>query len=116
MSRGLTRRLTGLFAPTKPRRRRPRPLGIWRTVEALEPRTLLSNLWYVNSADSGTPNGLTPATGFLTIQAAINAASAGDTILVENGNGYNESDTIGVSNLTIEAAAQRFLDRLQRLL
>ena len=72
-------------------------------LEALEPRTLLSNLWYVNSADTGTPDGLTPSTGFLSIQAAINTAAAGDTILVETGNGYNESDTVGLSNLTIEA-------------
>ncbi len=72
-------------------------------LEALEPRTLLSNLWYVNSADTGTPDGLTPSTGFLSIQAAINTAAAGDTILVETGNGYNESDTVAVSNLTIEA-------------
>ena len=69
---------------------------------ALEPRTLLSNL-YVNSANTGTANGLTPATGFTTIQAAISKASPGGTILVETGNGYNESDTVNVANLTIEA-------------
>ncbi len=72
-------------------------------LEALEPRTLLSNLWYVNSNATGAPDGLTAATGFLSIQAAINAAQPSDTILVETGDGYNESDTMGVSNLTIEA-------------
>ena len=74
-------------------------------LEPLEPRTLLSNLWYVNSNDIGTPDGLTAATGFLTVQAAIDTAGSGDTILVETGNGYNESDTVGVSNLNIEADA-----------
>ncbi len=59
---------------------------------------------YVNAADTGTPDGLTPATGYATIQAAINAAAAGDTILVETGV-YNESDVISVPNLTIEADA-----------
>ena len=68
----------------------------------LEPRTLLAN-WFVNSADAGTPDGLSPATGFLTIQAAISAATPGDTVLIETGNGYNESVTVNVSNLTIEA-------------
>ena len=69
---------------------------------ALETRTLLSN-WYVNSANTGPQNGLTPATGYVTIQAGIDSAAAGDTILVENGMGYNESDTVGVAGLTIEA-------------
>jgi hypothetical protein len=73
-------------------------------VLALEPRTLLSNL-FVNSANSGPADGLTPDTGFATIQAAISIANPGDTILVETGNGYNESDTVGVADLTIEADA-----------
>jgi hypothetical protein len=63
----------------------------------------LLSTWYVNSANSGTINGQTAATGYVTIQAAISAASNGDTILVENGNGYAEQDTINKS-LTIEAA------------
>jgi fibronectin-binding autotransporter adhesin len=42
--------------------------------------------------------------GFQTIQGAVNAASAGDTILIEGGT-YNENVTIGTSNLTIENAA-----------
>ena len=69
---------------------------------ALETRTLLSH-WYVNSANTGPQNGLTPATGYVTIQAGIDSAGAGDTILLENGNGYNESDTVGVNGLTIKA-------------
>ena len=56
---------------------------------------MLSNL-FVNSANSGPTDGLTPATGFTTIQDAISSAGTGDTILVETGNGYNESDTVGV--------------------
>ena len=87
----------GTVAGRRLQRRRMRP-----TVLALEPRTLLSNL-YVNSANSGTADGLTPATGFTTIQAGISIASTGDTILVETGHGYNESDTVGVAGLTIEA-------------
>ncbi len=103
MSRSLSRQLTSLFAARKSGRRRNPSRETLRAFDALEPRTLLSNLWYVNSADTGTPDGLTPSTGFLSIQAAINTAAAGDTILVEAGNGYNESDTVGLSNLTIEA-------------
>jgi predicted outer membrane repeat protein len=103
ISRSPSRQLSRLFAATKPGRCRTPRRGALRRLEALEPRTLLSNLWYVNSSDSGTPDGLTPATGFLTIQAAINAAQPSDTILIETGNGCNESDTINVSNLTIEA-------------
>jgi len=70
----------------------------------LEPRTLLSN-WYVNSANSGTANGLAPASGFKTIQAAISRAGGGDTILVETGNGYDEADTVtaNLTKLTIKA-------------
>ena len=69
---------------------------------ALEPRTLLSDI-YVNSANSGTQDGLSPATGFSTIQTGISSANPGDTILVENGFGYNESDTVDVADLTIDA-------------
>ena len=45
----------------------------------------------MNPSDNGTPDGLTAATGFLTIQAAIDTAGSDDTILVETGNGYNGS-------------------------
>ena len=38
----------------------------------------------VNSANTGPQNGLTPATGYVTIQAGIDRAAAGDMILVEN--------------------------------
>jgi hypothetical protein len=72
-------------------------------VSPLEPRTLLSNTWCVNSANTGIVNGQTAATGYPTIQAAINAASNGDAIRVENGNAYSEQDTINTPNLTIEA-------------
>ncbi len=104
MPRSLSRRLPIFFtARTVKARRRAGRSQTRVFLEALEPRTLLSNLWYVNSGDTGTQVGITPSTGFLTIQAAINVASAGDTIVVESGAGYNESDTIGISNLTIEA-------------
>jgi hypothetical protein len=72
-------------------------------LEFLEPRTLLSNTWYVDSSFSGNSNG-SQGYPFTTIQAGINAAHSGDTILVEPGIGYHEADTIVVSNLTIEAA------------
>jgi hypothetical protein len=74
-------------------------LGAW---DWLEPRTLLSNTWYVDSSFDGVSDG-SRGDPFTTIQAAINAASPDDTILVETGKGYKESDTIGVSNLTIKA-------------
>ena len=76
--------------------------GIRPMVIALESRTLLAT-WYVNSANSGPADGLTPDTGFTTIQAGIDSSSFGDTVLVETGNGYNESDTVDVPDLTIEA-------------
>jgi hypothetical protein len=62
---------------------------------------------YVNSANNtGTVNGKTEATGYLTMQAAIDAASKGDTILVEDGKGYSEADTLDAHDdfVTIEAA------------
>ena len=43
-------------------------------VLALESRTLLST-WYINSANSGPADGLTPDTGFATIQAGIASAA-----------------------------------------
>ena len=91
------RGVRGTVAGQQWQRRRMRP-----TVLTLESRTLLSN-WFVNSANSGSADGLTPDTGFTTIQAAISIANAGDTILVETGDGYNESDTVFVPDLTIEA-------------
>ncbi len=87
----------GTVAPQHWQRRRMRPILV-----ALEPRTLLST-WFVNSANGGMADGLTPDTGFTTIQAGIASASFGDTVLVETGNGYNESDTVDVPDLTIEA-------------
>ena len=104
MSRIHSHRLSSLFAPQRSRKRRIASRSRVRTFEVLEPRTLLSN-WYVNSANSGTADGSTPATGYTTIQAAISSAGTGDTILVETGDGYNETDTVAVANLTIEADA-----------
>jgi hypothetical protein len=71
-------------------------------VQTLEPRTLLST-WYVNSANTGSVDGMSAETGFPTMQDGISAASPGDSVLVESGNGYNESDTVDVPDLTIEA-------------
>src|SRR5437879_1550793 len=98
----LSRRLAGPFASRTPRRRRNPPRATFRALEALEPRTLLSSTWYVDSSFGGTSSG-SRSDPFTTIQAAINAASPGDTVLVETGKGYTESDTINVSNLTIKA-------------
>ncbi len=85
--------------------------GRLASFEALESRRLLST-WYVNSANStGTVNGLTAASGYPTIQAAINVASPGDTVRVETGKGYSEADTVDGS-LTIEAdAGQKPVDQ-----
>jgi len=58
---------------------------------------------FVDSSFSGSSNG-SQSDPFTTIQAAINVANPGDTVLVETGNGYGESDTIDVSNLTVKAA------------
>ena len=102
MSRIHSRRLSSLFAPRKSRDRRNRSRSRERTLEVLEPRTLLSNTWYVNSSFSGTSDG-SQSDPFTTIQAAISGAGAGDLILVETGNGYNESDTVNVADLTIDA-------------
>ena len=99
MSRSLFPQWSRQFTSPKARHRRPRShAGVVR-FESLEPRTLLST-WYVESGFSGTPNGSSGAP-WITIQAAINAASAGDTILVESGSGYSEADTIN-KTLTIE--------------
>ena len=57
---------------------------------------------YVDSSFSGTSIGSQSAP-WTTIQASINVASAGYTILVEDGSGYSEADTVNVQNLTIEA-------------
>ncbi len=103
MSRSLFDRRFRPFATSKNRHRRgasrARALG-W---DLLEPRTLLST-WYVNSSANGTDSG-SQADPFWTIKTALNKAGAGDTILVETGDGYTENDTLPTSltNLTIEA-------------
>ncbi len=104
--------ITGVDVPTVDERGFTRPEYATGVVDigafelqpaATQPPTTI----YVNSADSGTADGLTPATGYTTIQGAINAAAAGDTILVETGFGYNESDLVSVPGLTIEADASQ---------
>jgi len=102
MSRRLSRQLSVLFTARSSRARRRSGRSRPRTLEMLEPRTLLSN-WFVNSSNTNpSPDG-SSGNPYETIQAAINAAQPSDTILVETGSGYNESDTVGVSSLTIEA-------------
>ncbi len=103
MSRRPFHRRSRLFSVTRSRRSTTPSRVRLVNWDFLEPRTLLST-WYVNSANnSGNTNGQTPATGYLTIQAAISDANTqpGDTIKVENGNGYSEQDTI-TKSLTIE--------------
>ncbi len=103
MSRRLSHRIARFLAPRKSRdrtRTRVRPL------EVLEPRTLLSSTWYVDSANtSGTEDG-SAAYPYTTIQGAIDNThtSAGDAILLESGNGYDETVMVNKS-LTIEADA-----------
>src|SRR5437762_1667229 len=79
-----------------------RPVPITRLgLELLEDRTLLSTLFV-------DPSGLTPAgkTAYTTIQAAVNAASAGDLVLVDPGS-YRENVTIPPHDggLTLKGAA-----------
>ncbi len=104
MSGSLSRRLSVFFTAKKSRTRRTSGRSRARTLETLEPRTLLSN-WYVNSSNTNVAPDGSAGNPYETIQAAINMAQPYDTILVETGNGYNESDTVGVSNLNIEADA-----------
>ena len=59
---------------------------------------------YVDSSNTNaSPNGL-QTNPFRTIQAALDVAGPGDVLVVEPGNGYNESDTVSTPNLTIEGA------------
>src|SRR5262245_51108107 len=95
----LSRRLSGAVGAGTPRRRRGPTRAALRSLDVLEPHTLLSNTWYVDSSFGGPSDG-SQSDPFATIQSAINAASPGDTILVETGQGYHESDTIDVANLT----------------
>ncbi len=98
--------ITGVDVPTTDQRGLIRPEHGFGVVDfgAYEYQPTI----YVNSANtSGTDNGATPATGFTTIQAAIRVAGDGSTILVETGNGYDESDVVSVPDLTIEADASQ---------
>jgi len=103
MSHSLSLERSHQFAIPKIRHRRPPSRARVARFESLEARKLLSTTWYVNSSFTGTSNGSSGAP-WTTIQAGINAASNGDTILVETGKGYSETDTINRS-LTIEAYA-----------
>ncbi len=93
---GSLRKLIGRKSAT-----RKRPLSIGRLVlEILEDRTLLSTL-FVN------PSGLTAngSVAYRTIQAAVNAGAAGDSILVDPGT-YTENVAIPTSlqGLTLNGA------------
>ena len=62
----------------------------------------LASTWYVDSSNtSASPVG-SQSNPFAAIHAAFGAAGPGDLIVVEPGNGYNESDTVNVPNLTID--------------
>jgi hypothetical protein len=105
MSRSLSLLRSRELAIHKIRHRRPPSRARLARFESLEPRTLLSNALYVNSANNGAQTGLTAATGYTTIGSAIEHAESGYTILVETGDGYTDNDTVNVPNLTIEADA-----------
>ena len=71
-------------------------------VEVVVQNGTLASTRYVDSSNTNaSPNGL-QANPFATIQAALGAAGPGDVIVVATGNGYNESDTVSISNLTVE--------------
>src|SRR5262245_21529193 len=103
----MTSRLSHLAFRTsstrRPRDLRKPPRAAGRNVEVLELRTLLST-WYVDS-DFGGPSEGSRSAPFAALQAAIDTAEPGDTILVETGRGYHESATIDVSrsDLTVRA-------------
>src|SRR3989442_1519022 len=59
--------------------------------------------WVDALAPSSPGTGCGPLAGYTTIQAAVNAASSGDTISVCPGL-YNENVSIPVANLTINGA------------
>ncbi len=102
MSRGLFHRRSRPFAAIKPRHRRGPSRARAVAWDLLEPRTLLST-WYVNSSNTNSSPTGSQTNPYETIQAAINTAASGDKILVETGNGYVETDTVNVPDLTIEA-------------
>src|ERR1017187_1978458 len=108
MSRIRSRHPSSRFAVLNPRHHRRPSRAALRTLEALEPRTLLSTLYVNSSNTNSSPNG-SQANPYKTIQAAINASASATTILVETGKGYNESDTVGanLSNLSIKAGTSQ---------
>ncbi|MBU2527637.1 MAG: type I secretion C-terminal target domain-containing protein, partial [Bacteroidetes bacterium] len=76
--------------------------GGWTVTTATEGTDTLTNVEFVDGAGAGrfllVGNG-----GFATIQAAVDAANAGDTILIAEGS-YAENVTVSTANLTIIGA------------
>ena len=58
--------------------------------------------WYVDGAVASSGDGTSWSTGFKTITEGINAASAGDTIIVNDGT-YAEDLTISTPDLTLQS-------------
>jgi parallel beta-helix repeat protein len=86
------RKLLGRSAKFSRQRRRPTPCR--PRLESLEERLVLSNTLFVNTTGSGG--------AFTSIQAAVNAAQAGDTIVVAAGT-YHEQVNVN-KTLTLEGA------------
>jgi len=72
----------------------------WGTVGSL--LTDLDNILFVGKHGSDANNGLTPNNAKLTIQAAVTAAAAGDTIIVYPGT-YTETVTHAANNVAVIA-------------
>ncbi|HPI97763.1 MAG TPA: DUF1565 domain-containing protein, partial [Synergistales bacterium] len=60
------------------------------------------SVWYVSVADGNDSNPGTPSLPFLTIQKAVDTASNGDTVLVENGT-YFEDVNVDKDGLTLKS-------------
>ena len=71
----------------------------WTVTTATEGTDTLQGMGIVADGSVGHHFLLVGAGGFATIQAAVNAAHAGDTILIAAGT-YAEQVTVGISNLT----------------
>ena len=72
-------------------------------------KTQAAGPWYVSTTGDDTNDCLSPATACLTLQAAINYASAGDTVNVEPGT-YSVAGVVTVNKTLILKGAQANVD------